>query len=180
MHLARLAVFLLGPVLPVCAAVRVPIPVPQAPVETLTGRKLELSRDIGPRLAVLIIGFTKASRGQASEWAQRLEPELAATPGAQLYEVGVIADVPRLLRGFVVGRIRANVPKKMHDHFLLVLEHPEVWKQLADLDDKDSAYVVLMNRGAVAWRGRGKLTEAGCRSLLQALRDSAESEDVGK
>lgn len=91
----------------VCAAVSGSA-VPQARVETLSGKRLELSRDVASGLGVLIIGFTKASRAQTSEWSRRLEPEVSRTFAAHVYEVAVVADVPTLLRSFVIGQIRAS------------------------------------------------------------------------
>lgn len=153
----------------VCAAVSGSA-VPQAPVETLSGRSLELSRDVASSLAVLIIGFTRASRAQTSEWSRRLEPELPTAFAAQIYEVAVVADVPRLIRGFVIGQIRASVPKAIHPHFLLVLEHADVWRRLVGAADENAACLVLVSRGEVVWRGTGKLTEATHQSLIEALR----------
>ena len=144
--------------------------VPEAPVETLTGKRLELSRDVASGPAVLIIGFTKTSRAQTSEWSRRLQPEISKTSAVQVYEVAVIADVPRLMRGFVIGQIRGSVPKAIHSHFLLVKEQADVWRRLAGPGDEDAAYLVLLSRGEVVWRGTGKLTEVGYQSLIQALK----------
>lgn len=153
----------------VCAAVSGSA-VPQARVETLSGKRLELSRDVASGFAVLIIGFTKASRAQTSEWSRRLQPEISRTFAVQVYEVAVVADVPRLMRGFVIGQIRSSVPKAIHSHFLLVKEQADVWRRLAGPGDEDAAYLVLVSRGEVVWRGTGKLTDATYQSLIQALR----------
>ena len=173
MNVNRVAAFL------VCAVVS-GSSVPQAPVETLSGKRLELSRDVASGLAVLIIGFTKASRAQTSEWSRRLQPELSKTFSAQVYEVAVVADVPRLIRGLVIRQIRASVPRAIHPHFLLVLEHANVWRRLADAVDENAAYLVLVSHGEVVWRGAGRLTEVSYQSLIQALKalsqDSASSE----
>ena len=45
-----------------------------------------------------------------------------------------------------------------------------MWKRLADADDEDAAYLVLVSHGEVVWRGTGKLTEVTYQSLIQALR----------
>ncbi len=146
-----------------------PSSVPRAPVETLTGARLELSRDIAPNLAVLIIGFTKASRTQATEWSRRLEPELPRISKAQVFQVAVLADVPWLLRGFVIRQIRASVPKAMHPRSLLALEDADAWKRLAAFGDADAAYLVLLGHGELLWRSHGPLTEERYRGLTEAL-----------
>jgi hypothetical protein len=139
-------------------------------VETLTGARLELSRDIAPHLAVLIIGFTKASRTQATEWSRRLESEISRIgAGAQVFQVAVLADVPWLIRGFVIRQIRASVPRAMHPRSLLALEDADAWKRLADFGDADAAYLVLVGHGELLWRSHGPLTEARYRGLTDAL-----------
>jgi hypothetical protein len=143
--------------------------VPQAHVETLTGARLELSHDIAPHLAVLIIGFTKASRTQATEWSKRLESEVSRISEAQIFQVAVLADVPRLIRGFVIHQIRASVPKSMHPRSLLALDDAEAWKRLADFGEEDAAYLVVLGHGDLLWRSHGPLTEARYRSLTEAL-----------
>jgi hypothetical protein len=163
-----------GAALLLCAAVGGSA-VPHARVETLSGERLELSRDVASGVAVLIVGFTKASRVQTSEWSRRLESDLPRTFAAKVYEVAVLDDVPRLVRGFVIGQIRSSVPKAIHPRFLLVLEHGDVWKRLAGAGDEDAAYLVLVRHGEVAWRGTGKLTDVGYRGLVQALRRNAGS-----
>lgn len=143
--------------------------VPRAHVETLTGARLELFHDIAPHLAVLIIGFTKASRTQATEWSRRLEPEVPRISEAQIFQVAVLADVPWLIRGFVIRQIRASVPKAMHPRSLLALDDAEAWKRLADFGEEDAAYLVLIGHGDLLWRSHGPLTEARYRSLTEAL-----------
>lgn len=142
---------------------------PETPVETLSGKRLDVSRDIAPNLAVLTIGFTKASRAQTSEWSRRLELELARTSGAQFYQVAVLTDVPGLMRGWVIRQIRSSVPKAMHAQFLLVLEREDVWKRLTDFGDPDAAYLILVSHGELVWRSKGRLTETSYQSLVQAL-----------
>jgi hypothetical protein len=146
-----------------------PSSVPRAPVETLSGARLELSRDIAPHLAVLIIGFTKASRTQATEWSRRLEPELPRISKAQVFQVAVLGDVPWFLRGFVIRQIRASVPKAMHPRSLMALEDADAWRRLAEFGDADAAYLVLLGHGELLWRSHGPLTEERYRGLTEAL-----------
>ena len=148
-------------------------PFPSTPVETLAGRKLDVSRDIAPGFAVLIVGFTKASRARTAEWSRRLEPELLGASGAQAYQVAVLADVPRLVRGMVIGKIRGSVPEAMYPRFLLALEDAAAWKREADFADEDDAYLLVVRHGEVRWRGKGRLTEAGYQKLAEAVRSSA-------
>jgi len=145
-------------------------PLPRCPVETLTGTRLELSRDIAPHLAVLIIGFTKASREQATEWSKRLESEVSGVSDAQVFQVAVLADVPWLIRGFVIRQIRASVPKALYPRSLLALSDADAWKRLADFAEADAAYVVLVGHGELLWRSHGPLTLERYRGLTEALK----------
>ena len=136
-------------------------PFPATPVETLAGRKVDVARDIAPGLAVLVIGFTKASRAQTSEWSRRLEPALLDAAGAQAYQVAVLEDVPGIFRGYVAGRIRAAVPENMHSRFLVAFEGAPAWKRLVDFGvaraQRNNIEIAIRIGGRRICRGRDKL-----------------------
>jgi hypothetical protein len=138
-------------------------------VETLSGDKLMVPAPTATAPSLFVIGFTKKSRAQTSQWTQRLERD--DPDGEPPYQVAILDDVPRLLRGLVLHAIRSGVPERLHKRFLLVFDNADVWKRLARFLAPDDAYVLVIGAGReLVWRTEGRLTEENFRALLQALR----------
>ena len=91
--------------------------------------------------------------------------------GEPPYQVAILDDVPRFLRGLVLRAIRNGVPERLHKRFLIVFENGDVWKRLARFLEPDDAYVLVIGAGGkLLWRIQGRLTEEHFRTLLQMVR----------
>ena len=134
---------------------------------TLADAAFAIPTDLPDRPSVLVIGFTEASREQASAWSRMLARDGALGDMVTTYQVVVLDDVPGLVRRFVVGGIRRGVPESLHDRFLVVSDQADDWKALVSFAEPDVAYLVLLDgRGNPRWRGTGAPDAAS----LQALR----------
>lgn len=133
---------------------------PQLPATTLSARVVQLPTDLPPVPVLFIVGFSRASRAQTQPWGARIHEVYSARTDMGYYQAAVIEDVPRLMRGLVSSRIRSGVPESMHDRFVLISEQAQQWRQLADVVDADSAYLILLDRDrSIVWRSAGPLTE---------------------
>jgi hypothetical protein len=143
---------------------------PPVTAQTLSGEKVVLPRDIGD-VAVLVAGFTKASRAQTEAWAHRLRDDPRVSPKAALYEVSILDGVPGFLRSMIISQMKSGIAPPRQKRFLIVTESVDSWKRaLAASGTDDQAYLVLVQRsGAVVWRGHGVLTEASYQDLVRAI-----------
>jgi hypothetical protein len=142
---------------------------PPLHVATLSGENLVVPVQTTATPSLFVVGFTKKSREQTSQWTQRLERDNRG--GEPPYQVAILDDVPRFLRGLVVHAIRSGVPERLHKRFLIVFDNAEVWKRLTRFLSPDDAYVfVIAAGGKLVWRTEGKVTEENFRGLLQAVR----------
>jgi hypothetical protein len=142
---------------------------PPLSVKTLSGESLVVPPDTATGPSLFVIGFSKKSRAQTSQWTRRLES--ADRKGEPPYQVAVLEDVPNFFRGLVLRAIRSDVPERLHKRFLIVSEKADVWKRLVNFLDPDDAYLLLVGSGGeLIWRAGGRLTEESFRSLLQTLR----------
>jgi hypothetical protein len=142
---------------------------PALRAQSLSEKEVVVPRDLSTP-AVFVVGFTKRSREETAAWARRLREEPRVQAKAALYEVVVLDDVPRFIRGMVVKEIRGGVPQPRHDRFLIVTEAAETWRKTLHAPGADEASVMLVARnGAVLFRIQGPLTEAAFQSLLHAL-----------
>ena len=85
-----------------------------------------------------------------------------------------MTDVPRLIRGLLLGRIRSAVPERFHPSFLIATENEPKWREIAGYSQPDAAYVVLVGVGReVIWRTSGEVSEERVRELARQMTDSA-------
>lgn len=155
-HLARL---------PVSATAHAGEPLP---VPTFDGKPLTLPTACPAQPVLLIAGFSRASRDSCCAWSERLRSE----PPANLvvYQMVVIDDVPRLLRGLVTMGMRKGVPPALQEHFLLVTEQGRAWRRLTDCAQPDVDYLLLLDaRHQLRWHGAGPVDEVACRALLDTV-----------
>lgn len=154
--------------------------IPDVHTTSLTGQSVDLPAQLHTRqAAVLILGFTKDARGEVRDWGRRLAADYAGSPTVLFYEMPVLASVPRLLRPWVLRQIAAEVSDHGKPHFAPITDHEPQWRALAQVNDPNSAYVLLLNRdGDVVSTRSGAPTDTAYSSLrreLQALPPNART-----
>jgi len=123
---------------------------PQMPTtegDSLTGHKVVLPDAAAGKVAVLIFGFTKASKVPTGGWADKIQADFGTRPGFELYQLPVLEEVPRLFRGMVISGIRKGVTENKRDHFVPILQGEAELKELVRYQEPDDAYLVLLSRG---------------------------------
>ena len=129
---------------------------PRTEAETASGRAITLPDAAAGRVAILVVGFSKTSREVTERWERQVFQDYGSAPRVAVFRVAVLESVPRLLRGFVRGRIEKNVPNEKRDGFVLLFHHEEEWKTLVRFAAPDDAYfIVLEGAGNVSWVGHG-------------------------
>jgi steroid 5-alpha reductase family enzyme len=158
---------------PVDAPLQAGVLFPPLRGEYLTGREANLPADAAGKAAVILMGFTYASRKPVEAWAERLKPALAAMPDATFYEVPVIGGMARMGKWFIDSGMRRGTPKALHENVITVWGGTKQWKARAGVtDDRDTlAYITLIDReGRIRWRHSGVFDEAAFAALLTELR----------
>jgi len=114
--------------------------------ESLAGHKIVLPDAAAGKVAVLIFGFTKASKAPTSAWADKLQADFGTRPEFELYQLPVLEDVPRLFRGMVISGIRKGVPEAKRERFVPILQAEAELKKFVHYSEADDAYVVVLDR----------------------------------
>ena len=73
----------------------IPVPARQFPhpeEESLAGQKVVLSELVSGKIAVLVLGFSRASSTPTGAWAKRAQEEFGKNPGFALYQLAVIEE----------------------------------------------------------------------------------------
>src|SRR5579871_4916519 len=148
-------------------------PMPRVEGESLAGSTVVLPDAAKGKVAVLIFGFTKASKGPTSAWANKLNSELGNQPDFVLYQLPVLEEVPRLIRGMVISGMKKDVRENMRNHFVPILRGEAELKKLVSYKEPDDAYLVVLNRsGQIVQETHGSSPDAAyaqVRSEIQSL-----------
>ena len=119
---------------------------PKIEGESLAGHQVVLPDEAAGKVAVLVFGFTKASKGPTSAWANKLLADFGTQPEFVLYQLPVLEDVPRLIRGMVISGMKRGVPENKRDHFVPVLRQEAELKKFVHYNEPDDAYLVVLSR----------------------------------
>src|SRR6266700_5667485 len=76
---------------------------PKIEGESLAGHKVVLPDSAKGNVAVLIFGFTKASKEPTSAWAEKIYGDFGSRPRFELYQLPVLEEVPRFIRGMLIS-----------------------------------------------------------------------------
>jgi hypothetical protein len=114
--------------------------------ESLAGNQVVLPDATAGKVAVLIFGFSKASKVPTSAWAKKIDADFRAQPAFTLYQLPVLQDVPRLIRGMVISGMKKGVAESMRDHFVPILQGEAELKKLVNYTESDDAYLVVLDK----------------------------------
>jgi hypothetical protein len=134
---------------------------PKTEGESLAGNKVVLPDAAAGKVAVLVFGFTKASKTPTSAWAAKLRADFETRPGFELYQLPVLEDVPRLIRGMVISGMKKGMAENKQDHFVPILQGEAELKKFVHYSQADDAYLVVLGRaGNVLEQTHGALEDA--------------------
>lgn len=123
--------------------------IPATKTETLAGRSIQLPEELKGRALVFVFGFSKKSGEAVRLWNQQLAPALAGDTGVLYLEGAILADVPDMVRGFVIRGIKKSIPGPDQERFLSIVEDEDAWKKVANYREPDEAYVLVTDPAGV-------------------------------
>jgi hypothetical protein len=139
--------------------------------ESFAGRKVRLPDATRGKIAVLIFGFTKASKEPTSAWGAKIQSDLGSRAGFEIYQLPVLEDVPRFIRGMVISSIKKGVPESLRDHFVPILQHESELKKFVGYQEKDDAYMVVLDTtGRVVYQLHGPFSDAAYQKISDEVR----------
>ncbi len=148
--------------------------IPETHATTLSDKPINLPADLKGHPTILIVGFSQHSRDAVTQWAQRLAADYRDSPTVLYYEMPVLTEVPRLLRGVVIRKIKQDVPPRAQPRFIPITDHADEWRTLTGYDKdhaEDAAYLVLLNASGTvkSHQAEGPPTDATYASLRRQI-----------
>ena len=143
---------------------------PRVEGESFAERKVVLPDDAKGKVAVLVFGFTKASKGPTSTWGEKVFSEFGKQAGFDLYQLPVLEDVPRFVRGMVISGMKKGVKDNVRDHFVPILQGESELKKLVSYREPDDAYLVVLDpSGKIVQQIHGKFGDAAYERLRKEI-----------
>jgi len=143
--------------------------IPVIEAATLSGQTIRLPQDL-PSYALLVLGFSEKSSSETSECGKKLDEALPRQVDAKVFQMPVLEDVPRLVRGLVMRSMKKSVPDGLQSTFIPVFDHEAEWKRITGFGSPDNAYILLTGlHGRVLWRARGPCSADTVRTVISAL-----------
>jgi hypothetical protein len=151
--------------------------IPEVRGTSFAEQAVNLPKDLNGKAGVLVVGFTQGSRDAVTAWGKRLAVDYYDASDVAYYEMPVLAGVPRLMRGFVIGRIKSSVSDRGKRHFVPILENEAAWKSTAQYKSGDDAYVLVVDSaGTVRWQTHGPFSDGAYGAMkgqLEGLRSGS-------
>jgi len=146
---------------------------PRLQEENLAGQQVILPDAASGKVAVLVLGFSRASQAPTEAWAKRTGADFGKSAGFELYQMPVLEEAPRFIRGMITSGMKKSVPENQRANFVPIMHNEAELKKLVGYKEPDDAYLVVLDRGGqVAFQTHGATPEAnyaGLKSKLESL-----------
>ena len=143
---------------------------PRIEGESFAEQKVTLPDDAKGKVAVLVFGFTKASKGPTSTWGDEIFSEFGNQAGFALYQLPVLEDVPRFVRGMVISGMKKGIKENRRDRFVPILQGESELKKLVSYKEPDDAYLVVLDpSGKVVQQMHGPFSAAAYEQLRKGI-----------
>jgi hypothetical protein len=135
---------------------------PRIEGDSLSGRHVVLPAAASGKVAVLILGFSKASKTPTAAWEKKITSDFS-TQQVQVYQLPVLEEVPRIIRGMVISSMKGAVAAEKQDRFIPLLHGESELKKLVDFEQPADAYLIVLGPSSeIDYKTHGSIvTEAG-------------------
>jgi len=165
-----LGLSLLAPVVSLAATPEGAPRIPPVHGTTFSDSRVDLPEALHGKVGILVLSFSQGSRDGVTVWGKKLAADFYDSPTVAYYEMPCLASVPKFMRGFVEGRIKASVSDRGRAHFLPILDDEPAWRTLVHYAAPDDAYILVVDgAGIVRWQTQGPPTDATYAALRRQV-----------
>lgn len=146
-------------------------PFPELKGELLSGQTATLPNAVKGKIALLVLGFSRESRQETEPWTKRYRAEFAKDDRVACYAVPMIGPGGRFAKLFIMAGMKRDLPKSLHNQFMVVFSDTDPWKARVSLKGQNDAYLILLDgAGTVRWMYNGSLDEGHFQELAATTR----------
>ena len=116
---------------------------PRLQEENLAGQQVVLPDTAAGKAAVLVFGFSRASQNSTGAWMKHLREDFGKNAGVVLYQLPVLEEAPRMMRGMITSGMKNGVPEAERANFVPVMHNEAELKTLDGTRNLTTPTVVL-------------------------------------
>ena len=142
----------------------------------LDREEIELPRDFGGDLNLVIVPFQQYQQTIVNTWIPFAQQTEKDTPGFMYYELPTIYNLPAFARSFINEGMRAGIPDQTaRERTITLYIDKDPFKAALDIEDEDDIHLFLVNRqGEILWRTSGAYAESKADALRKVLESNRE------
>ncbi len=144
---------------------------PEVSGDNLEGETLSLPGDLAGEVNLLLIAFKRDQQDDIDTWQQVGEELESRVPGFRFYELPVMSQGIRVMRGVIEGGMRSGIedPADRARTIPLFTDKPAL-REASGIETEESIQLLLVDReGRVLWHGEGPYAEATGAALAAAI-----------
>ncbi len=150
-----------------------PQPMPKTQAQSLSGHEVVLPSAVVGHPAVIVIGFSHSSSKTMERWDKEIGAQVTAKAGVPLYNMAVIQDAPKFVRGMITHGMRALVPVAGQDRFLTVVQGEEELKKAVNFSADANTYIVVLDAaGNIVFYTHGEPSETAKKQVIDQIKDN--------
>jgi hypothetical protein len=122
-------------------------PLPPLEATCLSGRQAKLPAESLGKAALLIFGFSKASKENTMPWEKEADADYGSNSRCAVYVLADLSGAPGFIRGFIKSAMRSDCSASLQDRFLILTKDSALWKKSVAYDaaGPDDAYLLLLD-----------------------------------
>jgi hypothetical protein len=144
---------------------------PSVSGDNLDGKSYQLPADLEGDVNLLLVAFQRDQQAEIDTWIAAGEELESRVPGFRFYELPVIGQGYRFMRGVIEGGMRSGIsdPSARARTITLFVDKASLTESVG-IDSERTIHALLVDReGRVLWHGEGGYDETAGAALGRAL-----------
>lgn len=133
-------------------------PLPNLKGNTLSGRELEIPKDIKGKITFVSMGFTRESSKKSEIWLRNFIAKYIKVKDIEFYAFPMIGDniILKSIGSLIEKGLKKQIQKEGYDHAMIIYQPLSPIKKYIDYSNKYDTYLYLSDKnGNVVWSARG-------------------------
>lgn len=137
----------------------------------LDRQEIELPRDFGAELNLVIVPFQQNQQLDVNTWIPFAQEMERTIPGFMYYELPTIYNLPAVARGFINEGMRAGIQDQTsRERTITLYLDKESFKSALGITTEEKIHLFLVNReGNILWQTTGRYSVAKATGLEEVL-----------
>jgi ATP10 protein len=145
-------------------------PFPQVKAKTLLNNIIEFPAVAKNKIAIVCVAFNDEGRPKSDSWVKAVATKYADS-SVVFYEIPMIKNAPKLLRGAIEKGMRKGTDIKLHNNVANYYGDISTYKKKLLMDDENNCYTFLLDKsGLILYSAEGMATPESLEEIDQKIK----------